>query len=83
MFHESTTKDQRLKMYRKLYEQKCISGFMNTSDVLKVLKIAHAYIQQNYSFVLFVRVVSAPILQFLGLLFFHLPMFAKHSKRFV
>ena len=29
-------------MYRKSYERECISGFMSTSDVLKVLKIARA-----------------------------------------
>ena len=28
--------------YRKSYERECISGFMSTSDVLKVLKIARA-----------------------------------------
>ena len=49
--------------YRKSYERKCISWFMGTSDVFKVLKIARAvgecnlrtfktsrlYSQQNYS----------------------------------
>ena len=29
-------------MYRKSYERECISGFMSTSDILKVLKIARA-----------------------------------------
>ena len=29
-------------MYRKSYERECISWFMGTSDVLKVLKIARA-----------------------------------------
>ena len=28
--------------YRKLYERECISWFMGTSDILKVLKIAQA-----------------------------------------
>ena len=28
--------------YRKSYERECISGFMSTSDVLKVPKIARA-----------------------------------------
>ena len=49
-------------LYRKTYERECISGFISTSDVLKVLKFARAvgecnlrtifyllYIQQNYS----------------------------------
>ena len=31
-----------LNKYRKSYERECISGFMSTSDVLKVLKIARA-----------------------------------------
>ena len=31
-----------LDMYRKSYEHECISWFMGTSDVLKVLKIARA-----------------------------------------
>ena len=29
-------------MYRKSHERECISGFMGTSDVLKVFKIARA-----------------------------------------
>ena len=33
--------------YGKSYERKCISGFMSTSDVLKVLKIAGAVAECN------------------------------------
>ena len=35
-------------MYRKSYERECISGFMSTSDVLKVLKIARAVGECNF-----------------------------------
>ena len=31
-----------INKYRKSYERECISGFMSTSDVLKVLKTARA-----------------------------------------
>ena len=37
--HELTRENNK---YRKSYERECISGFMSTSDVLKVLKIARA-----------------------------------------
>ena len=38
----SWTSTSKCNMYRKSYERECISWFMGTSDVLKVLKIARA-----------------------------------------
>ena len=34
-----------MRLYRKSYERECILGFMNTSNVLKLLKIALAFMR--------------------------------------
>ena len=42
--NQATLKRNTWNMYRESYERECISWFMGTSDVLKVLKIPLAQI---------------------------------------